>query len=99
MCIVAATDWTAVAGAAQATLEDLEVVAKAAGAVIRERIPDYEAVSDEELTAAIVRNVGDYLQALRDRRHMTSSELEHFATTVEERAQHRVAIDDYLQAI
>lgn len=96
---VPSKDWTAVAAAAQATLDDLQVVAKDLGAAIRERIPDYEAVSDEELTTAIVRNVSDMLLALRDRRLLSPRELEDFTTTVEERARNGVAIDDYLLAV
>lgn len=96
---MAATDWTPIAQGATRALEELDEVARRASAAIRERIPDYQDVSEAELTKAVTRNLADVLVALRDRRLLTPVELEDFTLTVEERALNRIGIDDYLLAV
>ncbi len=96
---MADVDWTQVALAADRTLASLPEVLVEVGQMIRERVPRYALVSDDELAAALTRNVRDLLQALRERRHLTTGELDHFTATVEERARNGVPIDEYLRAV
>jgi len=96
---MAAKDWSAVAAAAGATLDALPEVIVDVKRVIRERVPEYALVSEDELTAATTRNIRDLLLALRERRHLTPKELEDFTVTVEERARNGVAVDEYLLAV
>jgi hypothetical protein len=96
---VSAADWTSVADAAQAALDDLAVVVRDISKVVRERVPEYRLVSEEQLHAAVARNVRDLLVALRDRRHLLATELADFTVTVEERARNGVPVDDYLLAV
>lgn len=91
--------WRAVATAAQATLDDLDDVIGAVTKAIRDQVSDYVLVTDDELQAAIRRNVGGMLRALQERRHLGQAELADFATTVEERARNGVAIEAYLLAV
>lgn len=92
-------DWTPVATAAQRTLDELPEVVAALTRVIREHVPEYALVSDEQLSAATTRNIRDLLHALRDRRHLTAAELADFTATVEERARNGVPVDEYLRAV
>lgn len=96
---VAARDWTAVAGAAQAALDDLEQVMHVVAGAIRDSVPAYALVPDDELTKTLLPNVRAVLLALRDRRHLQPGELAGFTATVEQRARDGVAIDDYLSGI
>lgn len=88
--------WRPVSTAAIELLEELPAVIDGIGRAIRERVPGYTAVSDEQLTNAAMRNVRDLLHSLRDRRPLTSIELADFAATVEERARNGVPVDEYL---
>ncbi len=92
-------DWTQVATAAQRTLDDLPQVVVEVGRVIRDRVPEYALVSEDQLRAATTRNVRDLLQAMRDRRQLTPAELADFTATVEERARNGVPVDEYLRAV
>lgn len=94
-----ALEWHGLAHAAQASLDDLDQVIAGVNTAIRERVPEYALVSDEQLTAATTRNISLLLTALRDRRRLTSTDLKHFESTVEERARNGVAVDEYLLAV
>jgi len=96
---VTAEEWVPVAAAAQAALDDLDVVTSHAGVAIRERVPEYAYVSDEQLRAASRRNIAAMLTALRERRPLTAEELLYFESTVEERARNGVPLDEYLLAV
>jgi hypothetical protein len=96
---VTGEDWQEVRRAAQLTLDDLPAVIREVTRVIRETVPEYALVSEEQLSAATTRNITDLLTALRDRRHLTADELEHFSSTVEERARNGVAVEEYLLAV
>lgn len=91
--------WAAVTASAKALLEELPSLIKHLGRVIRERVPGYSAVSDEQLSAATTRNIRDLLLSLRDRRPLTHEELADFTATVEERARNGVPVDEYLTAV
>ena len=92
-------EWDAVAAAAQAALDSLDAVTATAGVAIRESVPEYAYVSDDQLWQASRRNIGAMLTALLERRHLTQSELQDFADTVEERARNGVPLDEYLLAV
>ena len=96
---MATSDWDSFAAAAQASLDDLPSVIVQVNAAIRERVPEYAYVSDEQLTVATTRNVGLLLAALRDRRGLTAVELTDFEHTVEERARNGVPVDEYMHAV
>ncbi|MCU1594182.1 MAG: hypothetical protein JWO12_1574 [Frankiales bacterium] len=92
-------EWQPVAAAAAATLDALDEVIVGVSRAIRESVPEYAYVSDEQLKAATTINVTAMLLALRDRRHLNAQELEDFSTTVQERARNGVPIDEYLLAV
>jgi hypothetical protein len=99
MARVTGAEWERVAAAAQATLDDLPAVIAEVQRVIRERVPEYALVSEEQLSQATTRNITDLLRSLKERRHLSAKELEDFETTVEERARNGVAIEQYLLAV
>jgi hypothetical protein len=88
-----------VALAARATLDDLEAVLAAVARAIREGVPEYAYVTDEQLHHATQRNVSAILRALAERRLLTADELKGFEETVEERARNGVPLDEYLHAV
>ena len=92
-------EWAPVAAAARAALDDLDALTAQAGVTIRESVPEYAYVSDEQLWAASRRNLGSMLTALLERRALSEEELQAFATTVEERARNGVPLDEYLLAV
>jgi hypothetical protein len=92
-------DWTPVADAVQATLEDFDAVIADVNNLIRETVPEYAYVSEEELSSATRRNISLLLGAIRERRRLSDEELKHFETTVEDRARNGVPIDKYLLAV
>lgn len=94
-----AREWTAVAAAAQSALDDLEQVMHAVAGDIRDGVPAYAMVSDDELAKTLTPNVKAVLLALRDRRRLLPAELAGFTNTVEQRARDGVALDDYLSGI
>jgi hypothetical protein len=89
----------AVAVAARATLEDLDTVLAEVATAIREGIPEYAYVTDEQLHHATARNVSAILCAWAERRLLTHDELKGFEETVEERARNGVPLDEYLHAV
>ncbi|MDP9101491.1 MAG: helix-turn-helix domain-containing protein [Actinomycetota bacterium] len=91
--------WAAVASAAQAALADIDGITAEAGVAVRERVPEYAYVSDEQLWAASRRNLMSLLTALMERRALNDAELRVFADTVEERARNGVPLDEYLLAV
>jgi len=91
--------WRPISDAAKATLEDLDAVMVDVMRVIRERVPEYAYVPDDELRASSTRNIRSLLQALMERRQLGPSELDFFAHTVEDRARRGVPIDEYLSAV
>jgi hypothetical protein len=96
---VAKDDWQDVADAVDRVLEDLPAVLAEVHRVIRDRVPEYALVTEEQLGQATFRNIRDILTALKERRHLTPKELDDFTTTVEERAHNGVPIEQYLQAV
>jgi hypothetical protein len=96
---VGATGWAEVEAATGCALAELEDVVAHVIKAIRERVPEYALVPDDQLTAAVSRNLRDLLTAVRERRHLGPAELQDFTLTVEERARNGVAIDDYLLAV
>ncbi|MCU1600090.1 MAG: hypothetical protein JWO22_799 [Frankiales bacterium] len=99
MCDVTETDWDAVATAVKATQDDFREVLLVVNGAIRERVPEYTLVPDDELNAAVARNIGALLAALCERRYLAPGELDDFARTVEQRARNGVPIDEYLLAV
>lgn len=91
--------WEAVEAAATAALVDLDAVTAAAGIAVRESVPEYAYVSDDQLRLASRRNLEWLLTALLERRSLNQSELKDFAETVEERARNGVPLDEYLLAV
>jgi hypothetical protein len=92
-------DWEPVAAAVQSTLDDYDAVIADVNNRIRETVPEYAYVSEEELTAATRRNIALLLGAIQERRRLGDDELKHFETTVEDRARNGVPIDKYLLAV
>ena len=68
-------EWAAVEAAVTAALEALDAITSDAGVAIRESVPEYAYVSDEQLRAASRRNIAAMLTALRERRPLTAEEL------------------------
>ena len=99
MCDVTETEWDSVAAAVQATVDDFVEVQKIINSAIRERVPEYALVPDDQLNDAVDRNVNALLAALLERRHLSPSELHDFTKTVEQRARNGVPIDEYLLAV
>lgn len=89
----------AVSVAARATLEDLDTVLAAVATAIREGVPEYAYVTDEQLRNATRRNISAILRAWAERRPLTPDELKGFEETVEERARNGVPLDEYLHAV
>jgi hypothetical protein len=96
---VSAAGWEAVEAAVQSTLADYDAVIAEVNNRIRETVPEYAYVSEEELTAATRRNIALLLAAIQERRRLSEDELKHFETTVEDRARNGVPIDKYLLAV
>ena len=92
-------EWSPVATAAQTTLDNLDAVMLEVRTAIRENVPGYSAVTDEQLSEASTRNIQSILQALRDRRRLSEQDLQDFAATVEARARSGVPLDEYLLAV
>jgi hypothetical protein len=88
-----------VALAARATLDDLDEVLVAVARAIREDVPEYAFVTDEQLHHATHRNITAILRAWAERRMLTQDELKGFEETVEERARSGVPLDEYLHAV
>ncbi|HEX3899364.1 MAG TPA: helix-turn-helix domain-containing protein [Mycobacteriales bacterium] len=93
------SDWDGVADAVDAALADFDTVIANVNQAIRERVPEYAYVSDEQLTIATTRNIGLIFTALRERRYLRDHELADFEATVEERARNGVPVDEYLLAV
>jgi DNA-binding PucR family transcriptional regulator len=93
------SDWDGVVAAVDAVLADFDTVIKTVNQAIRDRIPAYVYVTDEQLTAATSRNIRAILNALKERRYLRASELADFEKTVEERARNGVPVDEYLLAV
>ena len=66
---------------------------------IREQVPEYAYVTDEQLRHATERNIKALLCAWGERRLLTQDELKGFEETVEERARNGVPLDEYLHAV
>ncbi|HEX3705192.1 MAG TPA: helix-turn-helix domain-containing protein [Mycobacteriales bacterium] len=96
---MADSDWAGIADAVDAALADFDAVIANANQAIRERIPAYVYVTDEQLTIATSRNIRAILMALKERRYLRDSELADFEKTVEERARNGVPVDEYLLAV
>ena len=88
-----------VALAAFATLDDLDAVLVEVATAIRERVPEYAYVTDEQLHHATHRNISAIVRAWAERRPLTADELKGFEETVEERARSGVPLDEYLHAV
>jgi hypothetical protein len=96
---VTGSDWDGVVAAVDAALANLDAVIVEVNRAIRERVPEYVYVSDEQLTIATTRNIGLIFTALRERRYLRDHELADFEATVEERARNGVPVDEYLLAV
>jgi DNA-binding PucR family transcriptional regulator len=96
---VTGSDWDAIAAAVDAALADFDTVLENVNQAIRDRIPAYVYVTDEQLTAATSRNIRAILNALKERRYLRPAELADFEKTVEERARNGVPVDEYLLAV
>jgi PucR C-terminal helix-turn-helix domain len=96
---VTGSDWDGVVAAVDAALADIDAVIARVNRAIRERVPEYAYVTDEQLTVATTRNVRLLFGALRERRYLRDTELADFEATVEERARNGVPVDEYLLAV
>ena len=92
-------EWDVVAEAAAACLADLDKVLVDVASTIRESIPEYAYVTDEQLRYATHRNITSLLVALMERRTLLPEELTTFEETVEARARSGVPLDEYLSAV
>jgi hypothetical protein len=88
-----------VVAAVDSAFADLGEVIVEVNRAIRERVPEYAYVTDEQLTAATTRNVRLLFTALKERRYLRDAELADFEATVEERARNGVPVDEYLLAV
>lgn len=93
------SDWDGIVAAVDAVLADFDAVIKNVNQAIRDRIPAYVYVTDEQLTAATSRNIRAIFNALKERRYLRAAELADFEKTVEERARNGVPVDEYLLAV
>ena len=96
---MATHEWDLVEAAADAALADFDGVLAVVGDAIRENVPEYAYVTDEELRHSTRHNVAALLGVLRDRRTLTDDEVRGFEETVEIRARQGVALDQYLLAV
>jgi hypothetical protein len=96
---VTGSDWEAIAAAVDAALADFDEVIAEVNQAIRDKVPEYAYVTDEQLTAATSRNILAILTALKERRYLRDAELADFEATVEERARNGVPVDEYLLAV
>lgn len=98
-CAVRLDDWQDVVGAVRRLQGDLDGVLREIARTIRDELPEYALVTEEQLTEATSRNIRDVLTALSERRLLTPAELQDFTLTVQERARDGVPIEQYLQAL
>src|SRR4051794_31236011 len=69
-------EWAAIEAAVEAALDALDAITEDAGVAIRESVPEYAYVGDEQLRNASRRNLHSLLAALGERRPLNDEELQ-----------------------